>query len=91
VDLLRAGKVSPLELVVAAIARIDSVDPAVNALPVRRFDQARQTARRFPAKLGDSAGPGWLAGLPVAAKEFQRRGGAGDHVWFSDLCQQRRG
>jgi amidase len=70
VDLLRAGKVSPLELVDAAIARIDSVDPAVNALPVRRFDQARETARRFPAKLRDSAGPGWLAGLPVAAKEF---------------------
>ncbi|WP_133769390.1 amidase [Enterovirga rhinocerotis] len=68
VERLRSGEVSPLEMVEAAIARIEAVDGEVNALPVRLFEQARAKARQFDVAAGE--GPGWLAGLPVAIKEF---------------------
>lgn len=45
VELLRRREVSPLELVDAAIARIEAVDPIVNALPIRRFELSRDEAR----------------------------------------------
>lgn len=76
VALLRAGEVSPLEMVEAAAARIEAVEPRVNALPIRFLDAAREEARRFPPP--GAAGPdhpGWLAGLPVAVKDYNDVGG----------------
>jgi amidase len=48
VDALRAGKVSPTELVEAAIARTEAVNPTLNGLAYEAFDRARAraTARR---------------------------------------------
>jgi amidase len=71
VALLRRGDVSPLEVLDAVQARVEAVDGAVNALPIRFFDQARERARALMAA-GTPAdpGPGWLAGLPVAAKDY---------------------
>ena len=63
VGLLRAGEVSPLELVEAALERIEQVDGAINALPTVAADRARDAARR--------AEPGSpLAGLPIAVKDL---------------------
>lgn len=70
VRLLRAGKVSPLELVDAALARIEAVDPAVNALPTLCPDRARDAARRAMEGNGDVSAPGWLAGLPLVVKDL---------------------
>lgn len=71
VDLLRKREVSPLDLVDAAIARIEAVDPVVNALPLRRLEAAREEARAFPAPTDeDLARRGWLAGLPIAVKDY---------------------
>jgi len=44
-ELVRSGEVSPLELVDAAISRIERVDPQLNAVIIRRFEQARAEAR----------------------------------------------
>ena len=68
---LRRREISPIELIDAAAARIEVVDGKVNALPIRFFDTARATARRFMAQepLQDPP-PGWLAGLPMAAKDY---------------------
>ena len=70
---LREGDVSPLDLVDALAARIEAVDGAVNALPIRCFDRAREQAKRFrsPAKTG----PGWLAGLPMIVKDLNEVAG----------------
>ena len=38
--LFAARELSPVELMEATIARIEDVDPVVNALPIRFFDQA---------------------------------------------------
>jgi amidase len=77
VGLLRKREVSPLELVDAAIERIEAVDPIVNALPIRCFERAREEARTFahpdPAV---ATSPGWLGGLPIAVKDYNDVAGA---------------
>jgi amidase len=61
--LVRDGEVSPLELVDAAISRIEARDDALNAVVYRRFDEARQRARgELPA------GP--LRGVPYLLKDL---------------------
>jgi amidase len=42
--LVASGEVSPSELLEAAIERIESIDPALNAVVIRWFDHARETA-----------------------------------------------
>ncbi|MBE7325404.1 amidase [Nocardioides sp. Y6] len=58
---LRAGEVSSAELVEAAIARIEAVDPQLGAIAVRDYDRARLRAA------GPRRGP--FAGLPVLLKD----------------------
>lgn len=71
VALLKRREVSPLELVDAAIARIEAVDPLVNALPLRRFEAAREAARTFGKPTAAQLdAPGWLGGLPIAVKDY---------------------
>src|SRR6202042_1869515 len=43
--LVRSGEVTPLELLDAAIERIERIDPELNAVTIRWFDHARDTAR----------------------------------------------
>ena len=65
-----ARELSPVELMEATIARIEAVDPSVNAVPIRFFDEALRAARlaqeRFAGKHG---GPRPLEGIPVAVKD----------------------
>jgi amidase len=70
---LRRGEASPLEMVDAAAARIEAVEPRVNALPIRFLDVAREQARGFRRDANDH--PGWLAGLPIAVKDYNDVGG----------------
>src|SRR5688500_17034462 len=44
-ELVRNGDVAPIALVDAAIARIEQLDPQLNAVIHRRFDLAREDAR----------------------------------------------
>ncbi len=44
-ELVRKREVTPLELVEAAISRIESRNPALNAVFCKMYDHARQTAR----------------------------------------------
>ncbi len=43
VSLLRRREIAPGELVEASIARIEAVDGAINALPIRCFERSRPT------------------------------------------------
>ena len=47
VDLLKNKKVSPLELINAALERIEQTDGAINALPTICADRARHHAQRL--------------------------------------------
>jgi amidase len=70
---LRKGEVSPLEMVDAAAQRIAAVEPKINALPIRFIDEARAQAKAFRRESNDH--PGWLAGLPIAVKDYNDVGG----------------
>src|SRR6516165_5324537 len=61
-------QVSSRELVDAAIARIEAIDPKINAVVVRDFDRAREAAIAADAGMakGDSQP---LLGLPMTVKE----------------------
>src|SRR5262249_1712758 len=71
VRLLRQGRVSPLELIDAALARVEATDGTLNALPTLCADRARDRARRLMESASAVApGPGWLGGLPLAVKDL---------------------
>lgn len=63
--LVRSGRVSPLELVDAAIARIERLNPRLNALVTPDFDRARDRAR-----LVNASGAGPFPGVPYAIKDL---------------------
>jgi amidase len=62
-DLVRSGEVSPLELVDAAISRAEECNPALGAIVLPFYEQARAQAR---AELPD--GP--LRGVPILLKDL---------------------
>ena len=75
VALLRRREVAPIELVEASIARIEAVDGAVNALPIRCFERAFDQAKAMADSGGGSSSV--LAGLPIAVKDYNDVGGVG--------------
>ncbi|MDJ0820594.1 MAG: amidase family protein [Paracoccaceae bacterium] len=69
--MLKAGEVSPSELLEAAWQRMDQVETAVNATVIRDDPRARAALARLPdwaAQNGEHRG--WLAGLPVGIKDL---------------------
>jgi amidase len=93
VDLLERGEVSPLELVEASLARIEAVNPAVNAMVTLAPERARDQARRLMARKERPADArGWLAGLPFAVKDLNDLAGVrttyGSPI-FADNVPQR--
>jgi amidase len=73
VALLKAGQVTPGELIDAAEARIQVVDGKLNALPTLCVDRARASAMTLAPLKPDA--PGWLAGLPIAIKDLSNVAG----------------
>ena len=67
--LYRARKVSPLELVQALLARIDIVNPHVNAIVTLARDAALWEARRATTQLKRNASLPPLFGIPVGIKD----------------------
>jgi amidase len=68
VNLLRRGKVSPVELIDAALARIAAVNPQVNALVTLGETRARAQATQLMQLPIEARG--LLAGLPIAVKDL---------------------
>lgn len=75
VGLLRTGDISPMEVLDQLEQHVETTDDAVNALPVRFFDAARQQAEEFMRRKPEPTGRGWLGGLPVAVKDYNDVGG----------------
>jgi len=71
VSLIRRRKVSPLEVMQAVLARIDKVNPPLNAYCTVAAEQALAGARKATAALGKkSATLGPLHGVPVSIKDL---------------------
>ena len=67
-DALAAGKLSALELTDHVIARIEALDPQINAVVVRDFDRGREAAKRADAALARGERRP-LLGIPMVIKE----------------------
>ena len=70
---MRRGAISPTAVLEAHIARIEQVNPGLNALVAQRFDAARDEARAAEARIaqaspGDTLPP--LLGVPCTIKEL---------------------
>ena len=76
--LVHNGEVTPLDLLDAAIERIEGIDPVLNAVVIRWFDHARDTAR---AALPD--GP--FRGVPFLIKDLFA-GYAGQRITNGNLA-----
>ncbi len=63
------GELSAVEAVEASIARIEAVNPRLNAVVVKRYDEARAEARSADERRarGEPLGP--LGGTPITVKE----------------------
>jgi len=64
-ELVRSGKVTPVELLDAAIERAEKLNPAINALTYTWFDTAREIAKNLPT---NTAMP--LRGVPFILKDL---------------------
>src|SRR5256885_11915763 len=66
---IAAGELTAAQAVEAYIARLEEVNPRLNALVVRRYAEARAEAREIDRRraAGEPLGP--LAGVPITVKE----------------------
>jgi len=73
--LIARREVSPRELMDACIARIEALNPGLNAICATDFERARAAAREAEAALirGQALGP--LHGLPLGVKDLQATAG----------------
>ena len=67
-ELVRAGAVSPRELVELSVERIERLDPTVNAFRIVRAERALAEADAAQARLQDGEAPP-LRGVPIAVKD----------------------
>jgi amidase len=67
-DAIRGREVSSIEVVDACLARIEEVNPSLNAV-VRLTDDARQRAAEADAELARGVAPGPLHGVPFTIKD----------------------
>ena len=63
-----AGSLSAREATEAALARLDAVNPALNAVVVPLHEEARAAAAAVDAAIARGQPPGLLAGVPVTVK-----------------------
>ncbi len=67
---VRAGKVSAVAVVEAALSRIESRNPALNCFTEVTAERALAEARAVDARRAGGADPGPLAGVPFAVKNL---------------------
>ena len=80
-ELVRRGDVTPLEILEVVIQRVETVNPRLNAVIHKLYDEARETASKYSGYRG--SGP--FAGIPFLLKDLtcECRG--------TPLCEGSRG
>lgn len=67
---IRAGEITPLELVELCLARIDQFEDRVHAWVMIDAEGAREEARRQTEMLDAGTDPGSLCGIPIGIKDI---------------------
>ncbi|MEW6185984.1 MAG: amidase family protein [Thermodesulfobacteriota bacterium] len=62
-ELVRKGEIKPSELLETVIQRIEKVNPRINAVVHKMYDQARETAKTLPME-------GIFSGVPFLIKDL---------------------
>jgi aspartyl-tRNA(Asn)/glutamyl-tRNA(Gln) amidotransferase subunit A len=70
-DGVRTKRFSALEMVEAALRRIEAKNPALNAFVVVDAEGARRQATEVDARVARDEDPGLLAGVPVGIKDLE--------------------
>lgn len=71
VTLLKAGDISPVELLQDAWRRMDQVEPQVNATVIRNDGRALSALDKLSDRQSKNGSHrGWLAGLPIGVKDL---------------------
>jgi amidase len=87
-DLVKRGEATPLELVDAAIARIEKLNPALNAVILPAFERARDAARALSSQRPSAERP--FHGVPFLMKDIGgQEAGAPYHMGMK--CLKRAG
>ena len=73
--LIGSRQLSPVDLMDACIARIEGINPAVNAICATDFTRAREAARTAEAQVMRGDALGSLHGLPLGVKDLQDTAG----------------
>jgi len=73
--LIRSKELSPVELMDACIARIEALNPHINAVTATDFERARATAKQAEAQVLQQADLPLLHGLPMGVKDLQETAG----------------
>lgn len=74
-QLIGRKEISPVELLEACVARIEAVNPLINAVTATAFEQARIEARAAEAAVLRGEPLGLLHGLPVGVKDLEATAG----------------
>ncbi|MBC7431631.1 MAG: amidase, partial [Rubritepida sp.] len=81
-----ARTLSATEVTEAALARLDAVNPAINAVVKPLHEEARTAAAALDAALARGESPGLLAGVPITIKVNTDQAG---HATTNGLVTQR--
>jgi aspartyl-tRNA(Asn)/glutamyl-tRNA(Gln) amidotransferase subunit A len=82
-DLIRTKKISPVELTTACLARIDRLDPILDAFITITAESALKQAREAETEVTRGNWRGPLHGVPIALKDLF------DTARRQDDCRQR--
>ncbi|UHL63864.1 amidase [Paralcaligenes sp. KSB-10] len=73
--LIGSKEISPVELLEACIARIEAINPFVNAVTATCYERARKEAKAAEAKALKGEKLGLLHGLPMGVKDLEATAG----------------
>src|SRR5258708_6072021 len=73
--MIRRRELKPSELMTATIARIEKVNPRINAFVALRAEQAMDEARALDEKIAHNEELGPIAGLPLGVKDLEDAAG----------------
>ncbi|MBG7619661.1 amidase [Herbaspirillum sp. AP02] len=73
--LIGSKQLSPVELLAACIARIETINPHINAVTATCFERARVEARAAEQAVMDGKPLGLLHGLPIGIKDLEETAG----------------
>lgn len=74
-QLIGSKQLSPVELLEACIARIEDINPHINAVTATCFERARSEARAAEQAVIDGKPLGLLHGLPIGIKDLEETEG----------------